>query len=458
MKNPLVAIVGRPNVGKSTLFNRLVGYRRAIVYDRPGVTRDRNIVTLTINDRIIDLMDTGGFEFETKDKMNQLVNDQIQKGIEDASLLMIVFDGKHGVTDADDRMVRKLRTFGKPILVVINKVDTKVSDTVANEFYKYVFKEVSQVSAEHGIGIEDLKDTILEKLGNQKGEVADVANPPIKIAFVGRPNVGKSSIVNALIDEERLAVSEIAGTTRDTIDISFEKNGQKFILLDTAGMRYKRKVDDDVEYFSIKRTFEAIEQADIVFLVVASNEQLTTQDQKIASKVIERRKGFCILANKWDLADKGDKVKETFRKELYSFSSFLSFSDVVFISAKTKYALDNILKMAKQIMNRLTKEYEVDDLIHAYQTISKYHNETGDAGYHLQLKGLHVTPGKGRGPIFRIKCNKPHRVSETYHRYWQNALVDFFQLRNVPIKVIFAKEAKKKLEKEEKLEPIDLED
>jgi GTP-binding protein len=270
--------------------------------------------------------------------------------------------------------------------------------------------------------------------------------------------VGKSSIVNALIDEERLAVSEIAGTTRDTIDISFEKNGQKFILLDTAGMRYKRKVDDDVEYFSIKRTFEAIEQADIVFLVVASNEQLTTQDQKIASKVIERRKGFCILANKWDLADKGDKVKETFRKELYSFSSFLSFSDVVFISAKTKYALDNILKMAKQIMNRLTKEYEVDDLIHAYQTISKYHNETGDAGYHLQLKGLHVTPGKGRGPIFRIKCNKPHRVSETYHRYWQNALVDFFQLRNVPIKVIFAKEAKKKLEKEEKLEPIDLED
>jgi GTP-binding protein len=458
MKNPLVAIVGRPNVGKSTLFNRLVGYRRAIVYDRPGVTRDRNIVTLTVNDRIIDLMDTGGFEFETKDKMNQLVNDQIQKGIEDAALLMIVFDGKHGVTDADDRMVRKLRTFGKPILAVINKVDTKASDTVANEFYKYGFKEVSQVSAEHGIGIEDLKDTILEKLGNQKGEVADVANPPIKIAFVGRPNVGKSSIVNALIDEERLAVSEIAGTTRDTIDISFEKNGQKFILLDTAGMRYKRKVDDDVEYFSIKRTFEAIEQADIVFLVVASNEQLTTQDQKIASKVIERRKGFCILANKWDLADKGDKVKETFRKELYSFSSFLSFSDVVFISAKTKYALDNILKMAKQIMNRLTKEYEVDDLIHAYQTISKYHNETGDAGYHLQLKGLHVTPGKGRGPIFRIKCNKPHRVSETYHRYWQNALVDFFQLRNVPIKVIFAKEAKKKLEKEEKLEPIDLED
>ncbi|MEZ4845862.1 MAG: GTPase [Bdellovibrionota bacterium] len=235
MKNPLVAIVGRPNVGKSTLFNRLVGYRRAIVYDRPGVTRDRNIVTLTINDRIVDLMDTGGFEFETKDKMNQLVNNQIQKGIEDAALLMLVFDGKHGVTDADDRMVKKLRTFGKPILVVINKVDTKASDTVANEFYKYGFKEVSQVSSEHGIGIEDLKATIIQKLGDAQGEQVQEANPPIKIAFVGRPNVGKSSIVNALIDEERLAVSEIAGTTRDTIDISFEKNGQKFILLDTAG-------------------------------------------------------------------------------------------------------------------------------------------------------------------------------------------------------------------------------
>jgi GTP-binding protein len=202
MKNPLVAIVGRPNVGKSTLFNRLVGYRRAIVYDRPGVTRDRNIVTLTVNDRVIDLMDTGGFEFETKDKMNQLVNLQIQKGIEDANLLMLVFDGKHGVTDADDRMVRKLRTFGKPMVIVINKVDTKISDSVSQEFYKYGFKEVFHVSSEHGIGVDELKDAIVAKLGAaDNGESKIEENPPIKIAFVGRPNVGKSSIVNALIDE-----------------------------------------------------------------------------------------------------------------------------------------------------------------------------------------------------------------------------------------------------------------
>lgn len=449
MKNPLVAIVGRPNVGKSTLFNRLVGYRKAIVYDRPGVTRDRNIVTMQMNERTIDLMDTGGFEFDSKDRMNKLVNDQIQKGIEDASVLVLVFDGKHGVTDADDRMVKKLRTYGKPIVIAINKVDTRASDTVADEFYKYGFKDPVLVSSEHGIGIEELKENIITKLGDAQAPTEQVEDKSIKIAFVGRPNVGKSSIVNALIDEERLAVSEIAGTTRDTIDIAFEKDGQKFVLLDTAGMRYKRKVDDDVEYFSIKRTFEAIEQADIVFLVIGANEQLTTQDQKIASKVIERRKGLCILANKWDLIPKGDKPKETFRKELYAFSSFLHFADVIFISAKTKMGMDSILKMAKQIMNRMTRTYEIDELTEAYKAISNYHHETGDSGYHLQLKGLHATPGKGKGPIFRIKCNKPHRVSETYQRYWENALIDFFQLRNVAIKVIFAKEAKKKADKPE---------
>jgi len=451
MKNPLVAIVGRPNVGKSTLFNRIVGYRKAIVYDRPGVTRDRNMVTVQINDRKIDLMDTGGFEFESKNVIDKVVNEQIQKGIEEADLLLLVFDGKFGVTDADDRMVRKLRTFGKPMLAVINKIDVKASETVSQEFFKYGLKDVISVSSEHGINFDELKEAILNRLDKKAAQEEEEKNPPIKIAFVGRPNVGKSSIVNALIDEERVAVSEVAGTTRDTIDIAFEKNGQKFILLDTAGMRYKRKVDDDVEYFSIKRTFEAIEEADIVFLVVGANEQLTSQDQKIASKVIDRRKGFCVIANKWDLIPKGDKPKETFRKELYAFSSFLQFADVIFVSAKNKMGLDNILKMSKQIMNRLTREYEVDDLIEAYQMISKYHHETGDAGYHLQLKGLHATPGKGKGPIFRIKCNKPHRVSETYQRYWENALIDFFQLRNVPIKVIFAKEAKKKLEKEEPL-------
>lgn len=445
MKNPLVAIVGRPNVGKSTLFNRLVGYRKAIVYDRPGVTRDRNMVTIDIHDQKIDLMDTGGFEFETKNIIDQVVNTQILKGIEASDLLLLVFDGKHGVTNADDRMVKKLRTFGKPMLAVINKIDTRASDTVSQEFYKYGLKDVISVSSEHGINFDQLKEAILHRLKKTDLVETNTQDPAIKIAFVGRPNVGKSSIVNALIDEERVAVSEVAGTTRDTIDIAFEKNGQRYILLDTAGMRYKRKVDDDVEYFSIKRTFEAIEEADIVFLVVGANEQLTTQDQKIASKVIERRKGLCILANKWDLIPKGDKPKEAFRKELYSFSSFLKFSDVIFISAKSKMGLDNILKLSKQIKNRLTREYEVEDLIEAYQMISKYHHETGDSGYHLQLKGLHATPGKGKGPIFRIKCNKPHRVSETYQRYWENALVDFFQLRNVPIKVIFAKEAKKKI-------------
>jgi GTP-binding protein len=444
MNRPLVAIVGRPNVGKSTLFNRLVGYRKAIVYDRPGVTRDRNIAPITIDDIEIDLMDTGGFEFQSKEIMGQLVNQQILKGLEESTVMLLVLDGKYGVTSADDQMVNKLRAFGKPILAVVNKVDTRVSDTVSQEFYKYGFETLIPVSSEHGIGFDELKEIIVEhckKFSTEPKEEEQV-DKPVRMAFVGRPNVGKSSIINALINEERLTVSEIAGTTRDTIDIAFEKEDQKFVLLDTAGMRYKRKVDDDVEYYSIKRTFEAIELADVVFLVTDASEQLTTQDQKIASKVIERRKGLCILVNKWDLAPKGDKVKENYRKDFYAYSPFLHFADSMFISAKTHMGMDKILKMAKQITHRLRRTYEEEELREAYQKISTYHHEVGNAGFHLMLKGLYVNTGNNMGPIFRIKCNKPHRVSETYKRYWENALIDYFQLRNVAIKVIFSATAK----------------
>lgn len=445
MKRPLVAIVGRPNVGKSTLFNRLIGFRKAIVYDRPGVTRDRNITPATILDTEIDLMDTGGFEFETQNPLYKSVNDQILKGLEESSVFILVFDGKVGITPSDDHMVRKLRTFNKPMIVVINKIDVKSSKAITQEFYKYGFEKLIPISAEHDLGIEEFKTIITEELKKYtfEREVEAEKNPnAVQIAFVGRPNVGKSSIVNALINEERLTVSEVAGTTRDTIDIAFEKNGQDYVLLDTAGMRYKRKVDDDVEYFSIKRTFDAIDRADIVFLVVDSVDKLTTQDQKIASKVIERQKGFCIIVNKWDLQPKDAKTKEDFRSYLYDFSSFLQPFDVMFISAKNRTGLDTILSTAKSIFQRMKKVYAEDQLVQAYQMISSYHHEVGNAGFHLQLKGLYAITGKGKGPIFRIKCNKPHRVTETFHKYWENALTDFFQLRNVPVKVIFSEEAR----------------
>ena len=440
---PLVAIVGRPNVGKSTLFNRLVGFRKAIVFDRPGVTRDRNISTISFGQTSFELMDTGGFEFDSKGIQDQ-VNQQILSGIRQASLILLVLDGSQGATTEDDRLVQEIRSLDKPVLVVANKLDVRAFKTLSNDFHKYGFQNYVAVSSEHGKGFEKLKESIRDLIGKVSSTKPVKSDKAIRIAFIGRPNVGKSSIVNALVDENRTTVSEVAGTTRDSIDIEIEKDGRVFVFVDTAGLRYKRKVQDDVEYFSVKRAFSAIDQADIVFLVLSSEDSLTTQDQKIAAKVIERRKGLCVLVNKWDLQPQGEKKREDFRKELYSVSPFLHFSDVQFVSAKSGSGIDRIPAIAMRTFSRMYQEYTEDDLIQAYRAISSHHQETGNAGYHLQLKGLYVSKGRSRGPIFRIKCNKPHRVSDAYRKYWENALIDFFHLRNVSLKVVFAKDVKKK--------------
>ncbi|MCB1198195.1 MAG: ribosome biogenesis GTPase Der [Deltaproteobacteria bacterium] len=432
-----VVIVGRPNVGKSTLFNRMIGKRKAIVYDRPGVTRDRNEDVIQIGKKNITLIDTGGFEFENKGIIEKETTAQIEKAIAEASLLLWVVDSRAGIHPEDQRLSKVLRKLNKPMVLVLNKVDPGSSNDLQWEFEKLGFKNSVKVSAEHGLGMGDLYESIDPYIqGNTQIDVSDEAEA-IHVAVVGRPNVGKSSLINALIDQERLAVSEIAGTTRDMIDIAFEHEGQKFVFLDTAGMRYKRKVTDDVEYFSVKRTFEAIDRADVVMLILSGPDQLTTQEEKIAAQIIKNNKPLSIFVNKWDLCSSSDAEKNEFRLDLYAKAKFLSFADVFFISALKKYGLKKIFVQANHLYNRTYREYDEEEVIHAYKTISNYHSQVGRQGHFLELKRLTVDIRKRQSPVFKIKCNRPKLITPAYKKYWKNALIDFFNLRGIPIDVKF---------------------
>lgn len=432
-----VVLVGRPNVGKSTIFNRLVGYRKAIVFDRPGVTRDRNEAVVTVADKQVTLIDTGGYTFEPKDVIDKETVSQIQKAVSEAVCLVWVVDAKRGLHPEDERLSKVFRKLNKPIVLVLNKIDPGTTRAPVFEFEKLGLKNSVQVSAEHGLGFEDLEESIAAFVPKDDFEAPKEDPDAIHVALVGRPNVGKSSIINALIDQERLAVSEVAGTTRDMIDIQFEHEGQKYVFLDTAGMRTKRKVQDDVEYYSIKRTFEAIERADVVMLILSGPDQLTTQEEKIAAQIIKNHKAFSIFVNKWDLCKKGDEARKELREELYYKAPFLEFADVFFISALKNQGLEKIFTQAKHLHQKIHQRFNEEELTQAYKMISEYHHETGQRGHFLELKRLTAHNRTKRSHVFQLKCNKPFLVTPAYEKYWRNALIDYFNLRGVPIDVKF---------------------
>jgi len=446
-----VAIVGRPNVGKSTLFNRLVGRRKAIVYNRPGVTRDRNEGIIDLDGQSITLIDTGGFEENQEGSIEKEIQYQIEDAMKQADLLVWVVDAKVGVHPLDQSFISTLRKSDTPIIMACNKVDPGTKNLELHVFMTFGIHTMVPISAEHGLGVGDLQEKIVQALPQSKDKNSDLDTDPetdsdtdqpipdgtIQIALVGRPNVGKSSMINALIDEHRLAVSDIAGTTRDMIDVSFERQGQKYVFLDTAGLRYKRKVHDDVEYFSVKRTFEAIDQADVVLLVLSGTDGLTTQEEKIAAQIIKNNKPLAIFVNKWDLCERGDTVKHNFRLDLYANAMFLSFADVFFVSALKKIGLEKIFSQAKHLYDHCYKPYEEEDLINAYKAISNHHTQVGRHGHFLELKRLTAHLRRKQSPVFKVKCNNPKWVTASYRKYWKNALTDFFRLRGVPIDVKF---------------------
>jgi len=345
MNRPIVAIVGRPNVGKSTLFNRIAKKRVSIVEDVPGVTRDRLYMEAEWLGREFTMIDTGGIEIESKDQIVSAVRHQARLAIDEAEVIVFVVDGKTGITTDDEDVAALLRNTGKPVILAVNKVDSIKDSHEIYEFYNLGLGEPLAISAANALNIGDLLDKVIEHLSEV--QTNDDKEDLIKIAVIGRPNVGKSSLVNAMLGEERVIVSDVPGTTRDAIDTLFTKDGLTYVLIDTAGMRRKAKIDLPIERYSVMRSLLAVERADVVLMVIDATEGVTEQDKRIAGYAHEAGKGVIIVINKWDLVEKDSKTSLRFTETIRNELAFMQYAPVLFVSALTKQRVHRVTELVK---------------------------------------------------------------------------------------------------------------
>jgi GTP-binding protein len=435
---PIVAIVGRPNVGKSTLFNRLVGERRAIVEDVPGTTRDRLYGTTTwggVDFTIVDtagLQDTSEIERSTPAEIGQMTRDQARSAIDEADVIVFMVDTKAGMTAGDHEVADMLRRTDKPTILVANKVDNINRKDLAFEFYELGLGDPMAMSSYHGVGTSDLLDRIVENLPHSEEE-PEVAGP--KIAIVGRPNVGKSRLVNALIGEERSIVSDIPGTTRDSLDTHMTWNSQPLTLIDTAGIRRRGRIEQGIEHFSVLRSMRAIDRSDVVLMVVDSTEGFTAQDLHIAGYVEEQKKGIVVVVNKWDLIEKDSSTMDLYRDEAKRQLDFLPYAPLVFISAKFGQRVQNVLEMALLVETERRKRVSTSALNKLLREAVAKHQPASKPG--RWLKFYYATQADVSPPTFVFFCNDPQNVHFSYKRYLENQIRDQFGFVGNPVRMTF---------------------
>ncbi len=429
---PVVAIVGRPNVGKSTLFNKIVREKAAIVKDVPGVTRDRLYrETEWLNQEFI-LIDTGGLEPRTTDFIQSKVKDQAEVAMHEADVILFVVDGRAGVTLLDEEVAYILRKQGKHVIVVVNKVDdfAKHQDMIY-EFYSLGFDAMIPVSAEHKKNIGDLLDVVLEKIESM--EFPEEAEG-LKIAIVGRPNVGKSSLTNKLLNKERTIVSDIAGTTRDAIDTAFEYEDGKYVLIDTAGIRRKSKVSESLEYYSVLRAMKAIKRADISFILLDAQEGITDQDKRIIGMAHKEQKPLMVVVNKWDLVKKDSYTLKSFEEELRTHIKFISYAPIFFISALTGKRVLKLIEKAKYIHEEYNKHISTGLLNEVLREAMILNPPTTRKGRALKLK--YMTQANTTPPKFILFVNDSEIMHFSYLRYLENKLRDAFGFEGCPLEFI----------------------
>lgn len=439
MPKPIVAIVGRPNVGKSTLFNRIAGggAMLAIVEDKPGVTRDRLYRDAEWLGREFTLVDTGGVEFRNvADPINKGVHLQAKLAIEEADVILFVLDAREGMTPVDEEVSRVLRASGKPVIMVANKVEDFTATHDIFEFYKLGLGEPVMVSAAHGKNIGDLLDRVNELLP-KTGIDAELDEDIIKIAVIGRPNVGKSSIVNAVLGEERVIVSDIPGTTRDAIDTYFEQGEQGFLLIDTAGMRKKGKIDEPTERYSVIRSLRAVDRAEVVLMVIDASEGITEQDKKIAGYAHEGGKGIVIVVNKWDLVEKDDKTMLRFTEDIREELGFMQYAPAVFVSALTKKRIPKILELVSYVAEQHSMRISTSRLNELIQEAVRLNPPPTDKGRRLKL--LYSTQAAVKPPTFILFVNEPELLHFSYLRYLENQLRSSFGFEGTPIRFFVRK-------------------
>jgi len=440
MGKPIVAIVGRPNVGKSTLFNKLAGKRISIVEDTPGVTRDRVYAEAEWLRYNFTIIDTGGIEPESEDIIISQMRRQAQIAIETADVIIFIVDGKEGLTSADREVAQMLRKSKKPVVLVVNKIDNLKDEPGAYEFYNLGIGDPIAISAAQGLALGDMLDRVVENFSDSYGEESE--EEYIKIAFVGKPNVGKSSLINKLLGEERVIVSEIPGTTRDAIDSYLETDSGKFTLIDTAGLRRKSKVKEEIERYSVIRTYAAIERADVCILMIDATEGISDQDEKIIGYAHEMNKAILVIVNKWDLIEKETKTMDMYKAKLKVSLSFMQYAEYLFISAKTGQRIPKVLEIVKKCYENYSKRIKTGVLNEVISNALMM-KEPPVIGL-KRLKVYYVTQIGTKPPTFVFFVNDPACLHFSYERYLENKLRENFDFSGTGIKLEFRERKEKR--------------
>jgi GTPase len=431
----IVAIVGRPNVGKSTFFNRLVEQRQAIMDDMPGVTRDRHYGYAQWTDKFFTVIDTGGYVTGSEDKFETEIRKQVELAIEECVAVIFMVDCKDGLTGYDKEFSNIIRKSKKPVLIAANKADTPSKTMEANEFYELNMGEVYAISAENGSGTGELLDDLIKLFPSEGVEDPDAGIP--KIAIVGRPNSGKSSFLNVLLGNERSIVTDVAGTTRDAIHSRYKMFGNDFILIDTAGIRKKSKVTEDVEFYSVLRSLRALEDSDVCIVVIDAERGLESQDVNIIVLAQKQSKGIVIMINKWDLIEKDTKTAEKFKEDIREKLAPIDYLPIIFASVLTKQRIFQVIEKAVEVYGNKTKRISTSELNDAMLPEIVHYPPAAIKGKHVQIK--YITQVAARSPSFAFFCNLPQYIQESYQRFLENRIREKFGFEGVPIRLFFRK-------------------
>jgi GTP-binding protein len=435
MALPVVIIVGRPNVGKSTLFNRIVGGRKAIVDDQPGVTRDRKYMPAEWAGRHFTLVDTGGYLPESQDRIERAIVEQVNIAIKEADLIIFLLDAKTGVTSVDAEIGQLIQRSGKNVILTINKVDDSEKEQDIVDFYSLGLGEPVPLAAVSGRRVGDFLDAVLASLPERSGD--NLVEPSISLAVIGRPNVGKSSFVNAILGHNKHIVTEIPGTTRDSIDTLFKYYGQDFLLIDTAGLRRRTKVTESIEFYSVLRSFESIQRCDVAILMIDATQGMEAQDMKVLQEAIRFNKGIILAVNKWDLIEKDSHTAIKFERDIKDRLKNVSYLPIIFISALTKQRVYKVIEIAKSVYEERSKNIKTAVLNKFLEEITaKYSPPSMDR---KEVKLNYCTQIKTNPPVFAFFTNAPKSIKPNYRSYIENQLRQRFGFFGVPVTLTFSK-------------------
>ncbi|MGZ3604150.1 MAG: ribosome biogenesis GTPase Der [Thermodesulfobacteriota bacterium] len=436
---PIVAIVGRPNVGKSTLFNRVSGGKKAIVWDEPGVTRDRNYSDVEWGESAFTLIDTGGFEPASKDRIFAQMREQCQLAMDEADVILFMMDGKEGLTPSDREIVDILRKLNKPVFYIVNKIDGPKHEERILEFYGLGMESIYSISAEHGYGVNGLMEEVIKTFPDLAEEKWD--KDATKVAVIGRPNVGKSSLINRLLGYKRVLVDEVPGTTRDAIDTRFEKDGRRYVLIDTAGIRRKSRISLRLEKYSIVEALRTIDRSDVALLLIDSKEGVTDQDARIGGFIHEKGKGCILIVNKWDLVEKDSQTIVRYEREVRENLKYLSYAPILFISALTGQRVGKVLDMVEDVSAQARKRIPTGQLNRYF---GKWVEEFPPPLRRNRIvKMNYITQVSVSPPTFVIYTNIQGSVHFSYERYLTNKMREAFGFEGVSVRLLFRKKGRK---------------